>query len=213
MHSGDCPKNWQYEDHPDRAQFLPARCAEILLGLRRGTIGGAAAAVDSRPIHGFLFKGLTPSECSYFAGSYRGENYRCLRDYWVHIPTDPRVGAPPGRVQQEMALLEAELRACIAGLDAAHALPNAQTPSALKLATTLAVACRVLEWFLRIHPYANGNGHAARIIVIAILGRYGYWPTEWTIEPRPSSLPYYEMITQQRAGNPVVCEEALAHSL
>lgn len=109
--------------------------------------------------------------------------------------------------------LRAELQACLAALDAAHALPNAQNPPALNFATTLAVACRTLEWFLRIHPYANGNGHAARIIVIAMLGRYGYWPSNWTIEPRPSALPYDAMITQQRGGNPAFCEQELANAI
>jgi len=75
-------------------------------------------------------------------------------------------------------------------LDGAHKLPNAHLPREQKLAYAVIFACSIFVTFLQIHPYANGNGHAARLVVWAILGRYGYWPKSWPIEPvvHPANL-------------------------
>ena len=75
----------------------------------------------------------------------------------------------------------------------------------MKLYTAVVVACRAHAWFVHIHPYANGNGHMGRLLVVAILGRYGYWLQKWTIDPNPSSvLPYIQMI-----GDSDLCERQL----
>ena len=84
------------------------------------------------------------------------------------------------RVHPEMEELADAIRECLAALDAAHDRPDGQIPPRMKLYSVVVVACRVLEWFLRIHPYANGNGHIARLVVVGLLGRYGYWPRTWS---------------------------------
>jgi Fic family protein len=45
--------------------------------------------------------------------------------------------------------------------------------------------------FVTIHPYANGNGHAARLVVWALLLRYGFQPTGWPVDPRPIPADQY----------------------
>jgi Fic family protein len=89
----------------------------------------------------------------------------------------------------------------IAALDEAGRLPNAQLSPNEKVLFAVVFACRVFETFLRVHPFANGNGHAARFLIWAILGRYGYWPTNWPIEPRPPDPPYTNLIMMHRNGN------------
>jgi hypothetical protein len=213
MHPRDCPQNWEYETHPDKDALLGPRSLEVVKNLRTGQLPGLPLAEDSRPLHARLFAGLTPPGCDYFAGNYRGSSHRCLEYYQVGIQSDPRVGAPFNMVAGLMDELRSEIRTSLIALDAAHQLPNSQVPREVKLLTTAVVACRVLELFLRIHPYANGNGHTARIIVLAILGRYGYWPAKWTIEPRPETLPYYKMITEERDGNPEFCEQQMVQCM
>ena len=193
----DCPP-WEYESHPLRPE-LAATTAELLKGLRRS---GAtrAAAKDTRPVHWRLFRRLTPPGVAYYAGHYRGEEYRCLKTYEVTIPADARVGTPAARVLGSVSQLSAAIERLLAALDSGTAVPKAQLPEADRLLCVVAVASRVFVELLTIHPYANGNGHAARFCVWTILGRYGYWPNRWPIDPRPPDPPYSELIVRYRNG-------------
>jgi hypothetical protein len=47
----------------------------------------------------------------------------------------------------------------------------------------------------------------ARLIVWAVLGRFGRWPERWTVEPRPPNPPYLSLITEYRNGNHQPLEE------
>ena len=201
MHPTDCP-NWEYEDHSGHEALLTTRAAKVIAALRRKQLDTRALAEDSRSVHAVLFTALTPPKHPCFAGNYRGSNYRCLRHYAVHIESDPRVGYPPTSVSMMMTgEMKTTILAGIAALDEAHAKPDAEIPPADKLLYVVAFACRVFDRFLVIHPYANGNGHAARFIVWAILGRFGYWPVRWPIEPRPPDPPYTKLLRQHRDGD------------
>ena len=202
-HPTDCP-GWQYSDHPSRAALLPTRVAALLAELRRGILDTLRVSCDTRPVHSRLFEGLTPDRCDYYAGHYRGESFRCLRDYGVGIPSDPRVGYPPAEVNLAMARLAALLHDGLAVLDQATTAVNVAPGD--KALFVVILACRFFDLFLRIHPYADGNGHTSRFLIWAILGRYGYWPFRWTIEPRPSDPPYTDIIVAYRGGFPSLLE-------
>jgi Fic family protein len=62
------------------------------------------------------------------------------------------------------------------------------------------LACSAFVTFLTVHPYADGNGHTARALLWLLLFRFGYVPSGWTIEPRPSILDYGTLIAQHRRG-------------
>ena len=96
--------------------------------------------------------------------------------------------------------LEKVIRQSIASLDVGWEIPNAKLTEDEKLLYSVASICRIFEKFLRIHPYANGNGHAARFIVWAVLGRFGYWPIRCPVEPKPDP-PYTELIVTYRNGD------------
>ncbi len=195
-----CP-NFDYEGHPRKNDVLKLRIAEVVAGLRSGQLATLASIVDSRPIHRKLFLELTPYGFDYYAGHYRGENYRCLRFCEVQIRSDRRVGYPPHLVRQNMDEIAALIQRGVGALDLARDLPSAEIPDDEKVVYVVVFACQVFEIFLRVHPYINGNGHAARFIIWAILGRYGYWPVRWPIEPRPPDPPYSELIKIYRDGN------------
>ncbi len=206
-HPPDCP-DFDYERHPNWREVLPARNAEILRDLANGAIDTREASTDTRPVHRRLFDGLTPTGHDYFAGAYRGELHRCLRHYSVGIADDPRVGIPPHSVGFWMDELRSVIRSGINALDNDSTLTRED-----RLRYLLVFACRVFELFLRIHPYANGNGHSARFIVVSVLGRYGHWPKRWTIEPRPADPPYSAFIKLYRDGNRDPLEQFLASTL
>jgi len=212
MHPTDCPE-WEYGGHPQRKHLLPPRVETLLVNLRNGLADSATVAEDTRRSHHFLFQGLTPPSCGYFAGNYRGAPYRCLKYYEVRIRGDDRVGHPSGTVSWYMAEVAKELKAAIHSTDDAHQLPEAQMAAADKLYCAVVLACRAFELVLRIHPYANGNGHAARLIVWALLGRYGYWPQRWPVEPRPPDPPYTQLLVEYRNGNQFPLERYILSSI
>lgn len=197
-HPADCPE-FEYANHPGRRTILPARVADLLIRLRRRDLDGREVASDTRSGHRFLFESMTPDGHDYYAGHYRGEPFRCLEHYRVGIQGDARVGYPPHLVPGHMDEFANLVRAAIEALDSGHNVPG--TTPGEKLYFTVAVACRIFELLNRIHPYANGNGHAARLCIWAILGRYGYWPERWPIEPRPPDPPYTTLLVAYRNGN------------
>lgn len=198
MHPADCPP-WEYTDVPRAAETIANRCTKFLVSLRRGSPDYEALARDTRAVHSKMFEGTTPSTAPYYAGHYRGEKMRCLKFLRVMVGSDSRVGVPPDRVAPDMSnLADHIIRAGYSALARGHAIPVARLPDEEKLYYVVTFACRVLVEFLRIHPYANGNGHMGRFIVWVILAKFGYWPKRWPLHQSP---PYHDLIKTYRDGD------------
>ena len=201
MHPRDCPP-WEYRDHPNSSRLIVEKLQNVLVHLRSPRVESLGFVSDTRRLHRQLFSGLTPSEYDYYAGNYRGSDFRCLRYRPVGIQGDPSVGYPAEDVGSAMKRLEEYLRSGIAGLDESFALPNAKLSRQKKLHFLVVFVSRMFVLFLTIHPYVNGNGHIARLMVWAVLGRYGYWPKRWPIEPRTDDPEYVRTIRAYRSGQP-----------
>lgn len=194
----DCP-DFEYEAHPNHRDILPARANDIVQQLRRDREFGLAQMRDSRRTHKHLFHDLTPPLFRYYAGNYRGSNFRCLRHYEVGIEGDLRVGSAPDRVHDLMDQTKNLIKEGIEAIDLAFQQPDSQIAPTQKLKYLIMFAARIFTQFLTIHPYANGNGHTARFIVWAMLGRYGFWPERWPIDPGPKSREYDDAIKAHRS--------------
>lgn len=209
MHPASCP-SWEYKDHPNYPQ-LAGRCRGVLVSLRTGGIQIDDGLKDTRPFHEVMFVGLTPKDCTYFAGHFRGEAFKCLQFYDVRIPGDDAVGTVSDYVAGDLANFTANiLQAGLAASTAAFQLPNAHLPEEDKLMYLVQYASKVLVEFLRIHPYANGNGHVGRFLVWLLLARFGYWPKKWPLNTSP---PYHQLIFEYRQGKHDPLEEFILRSL
>jgi fido (protein-threonine AMPylation protein) len=209
MHPSDCPR-WEYKNHL-YANAVGIRCEAILNDLANKQLPVDATLRDTRAVHARMFVNLTPDRCSYYAGHYRGENYRCLRHLEVVVRSDPRVGAAPARVAADLANLNAHVLATgLKALEASFALPDEKLPAEEKLFHLVVFACAALVEFLRIHPYANGNGHAGRFIVWLISVRFGYWPLKWELDTSP---PYHELLKRFRDGDPIPLQTFVLESI
>jgi fido (protein-threonine AMPylation protein) len=196
MHPGYCP-NWEYANYPNRVQVLQQEAQKILLSLRNGNLDIIKNVTDTREIHSKLFYRLTPPGYNYYAGRYRGEDENCLKHMQVGIPgTD--VGYHPLVVLDSMDILKSSMMTGFSQLDRVFDSDKEENEKLLYL---VKFACDIFVQFLKIHPYVNGNGHIGRFIVIAILGKYGYWMSIWNIEPRPLDPPYTEYIVRYRQGD------------
>jgi fido (protein-threonine AMPylation protein) len=160
---------------------------------------------NTKPLHKEIFENLTPPTCPYFAGNFRGERFKCLRYLEVKVDGDKRVGTKPALVAPEFAnFLSNILSSGLKALEDAFKHPNEQLSVAQKTYYVVKFSCRLLTEFLRIHPYANGNGHIGRLIVWLVLARFGYWPKEWPLDEHPS---YDELLSKYRDGNEQLLED------
>ena len=190
----DC-RPWNYEDFPSWAATVTKGldlCAARLGGEWQGT---HSHLIDTREVHREMFCQLTELAHPYFAGHYRGQDHKCLRAYAVGVSNDPKVGYAPWLVDSAMKEFADEVMRTIGKADIFWQQKGMDVPR--KILTIVRVGCRLFELFLRIHPYANGNGHAARFLFLSLLARYEIKPKTWPVEPRPQP-PYGDHLALYR---------------
>jgi hypothetical protein len=207
MDLADCPP-WEYGDHPQRAEVLASEVAQVLIEMRTFSLPTLAFAGDSRGIHERMFRRLAPPACPYYAGHFRGENFLCLFLCQAFIPGDNRVGAHPAAVQNLMSFYVSRVEYGLTILDARRGVGSSNF--ALEV---VRFACGLQDMLFRIHPYVNGNGHMGRLTVWAVLGRYGFWPENWPVEPRPPDPPYTDLIRRYRDGDTEPLERYVLESI
>jgi Fic family protein len=112
-------------------------------------------------------------------------------------------GTPAAEVSAVMARFENTIQTSLAILDGVHEEPDSNVSAEDKIRFAVRVACELFIELQGIHPYLDGNGHMGRFLIWVILGRYGYWPIRWRIEPRPVTQPdYISLIQDYKAGRP-----------
>jgi Fic family protein len=153
---------------------------------------------DTRRLHGAYFRGLAPRRHAYFVGHYRGEAYLCLRYYEVEV--GGHRGHPAGFVEKEMEAFAWEIRSTIRDLDFLQTVRDVHFSKRDKLFRTVQIAAALFYKFLYIHPYADGNGHVARLFLVAVLARYGIQLSRFPVHPRPDKG-YDEFVRQYALGN------------
>ncbi len=111
-----------------------------------------------------------------YVGRFRGESN--LEKVQVHV--NGRFGVAARDVASALAAFERTIQPVIARLDAL--IPAGTDPNADELAAILEVCAWVHAEWIRIHPFANGNGRTARLWVNSIAMRYQLPPF---LKPRP----------------------------
>ena len=103
-----------------------------------------------------------------YVGNYRGSDDPFLREYGVRF--GPFLGSPPELVQDALDAFAKSLETALSRLDGTMPSPTEATPSRINSAIEC-VARHYADW-LKIHPFADGNGRTARILANWILARY-----------------------------------------
>ena len=173
----------------------PGSDAQIIDNLKRiGSQVAADAAVRLLPTvamaqewHRETYRGvLLPAP--YYAGEIRDSDptYPELIGYEVAVGT--ALGTPSADVPAALAAFEAGLKAVVARMDGVIAA-GAQPSSATDLYAVLEIAAIAHGEWVRIHPFANGNGRIARLWANWVAVRYGL-PFFLALKPRPADLVY-----------------------
>ena len=156
-----------------------------------------AAARDREPLSSqairewqtLIMLGLTPTDGEPF-GVFRGE--AGLEDYVVEI--GDHLGALPEDVARELAQFDRKLTERLNDLDDTIRCEPFDEPTEDDLESVIILCAWAHGEWVRIHPFPNGNGRTARILVNSIAQRYGL-PAFMSIRPRPQSE--YERIARE----------------
>ena len=176
------PRPWN-EDPPGSEPQILVNAADLLREL-------AAQAADrrrpseamARDWHRRLYAGILLS-VPYYAGEPRDTDPACPQLQGYEVAVGRARGTPSAQVPAALADFQARARRAVIGLDAAIPI-GAEPRDGAELSGVLAL-CAVLhgEW-VRIHPFANGNGRTARLWANWAALRYRL-PPFVTIKPRP----------------------------
>jgi fido (protein-threonine AMPylation protein) len=129
-----------------------------------------------------------PLPVPYYAGEIRDSDPRFpeLIDYEVAVGTIRGVAAAD--VPVSLHQFEQGMQAAIEAVDAV--LPvGAKARSARELVGVVQLASEAHGEWLRIHPFANGNGRTGRLWVAWVAARYGL-PLFLRLKPRPEGNAY-----------------------
>lgn len=119
--------------------------------------------------HRFLHNGclMVPQPTEYI-GWYRGTGTICIHEYCVNFGEFR--GVAPAKVPYELAQFNIEFSSDLEDLDLRIKKEEDATTSRINILISK-VARAYTEW-IRIHPFADGNGRTARVLVDWTMARY-----------------------------------------
>ncbi|HEV7494787.1 Fic family protein [Baekduia sp.] len=176
----------------------PVESRPLIEANTRRVVTAIAAQADARQpptvamaqqCHRELYEGV-PRPFDYYAGEVRDSDNRFpdLIDYEVMVGFAP--GVPAKAVPAELNRFEGAAQLGAERLDASiSAGATAQDLDTTQLHGVLLYCANLHGLWVRIHPFANGNGRTARLWVVWAGLRYGL-PPFIRIKPRPEGSPY-----------------------
>lgn len=198
--------DWGYDGHQNR-HLVTTRCQAITDKLQRNVINYAKYGHDTRLAHKFIFGGLTPKSCQCITGSYRGDEHCIsLLNCDVRVGADDRVGYPPSLVFGAMHNLEQRCSKLIELHNTWKITEGVNQSAIQKLLKFVKILAEILQAFLTIHPYMDGNGHTGRLLIYTMMVREGYPPKSWNIDAKQ---PYSDALSRHRDGKPEKLQEFL----
>jgi hypothetical protein len=162
------------EDSPQPRENLAGILTEII---RDKDLPERPSRETARRWQSLLMKGLDSPD-PHYVGAYRGEPG--LERTGVRVGTN--YGVTPSEVSEALKQFEAKLQELVEELDGL--LPVGQDPNADQLAAIVDLCAWAHTEWIRIHPFANGNGGTARLWANWLALRYGL-PPFIRLRPRP----------------------------
>lgn len=164
------------EDSPQLRQNLARVLDEIV---RTSEAREAPTLKAAKHWHALIMQGLDVPDARY-VGTFRGEPGLEI----VQVKVGHDYGVDSAQVAKELRSFEAKLQTLVRQLDTL--LPTGKEPDADQLAAIADLCGWVHAEWVRIHPFANGNGRTARLWANGIAMRYGV-PPFVRLRPRPNT--------------------------
>jgi fido (protein-threonine AMPylation protein) len=192
------PVEWN-DDDPGDVPTIVENLRQILLQIRHEAPSRRQPTVAlAQDWHRRTYKGVR-LPVAYFAGEIRDSDikYPELFGYEVIVGGSP--GVPSWEVPSELACFEESIQQAVDRLD--PVLPVGTRPKRTAELDSVLTLCAYAhgEW-IRIHPFANGNGRTARLWANWCAVRYGL-PDFVRLKPRPEELGYAVAATWSMTGD------------
>ena len=168
------PPDWD-DDSPRLRENLARVLGEIARAAEAREIPSCESA---RQWQSFFLQGLQVPD-KRFVGAFRGESG--LEHVAVHVGAN--YGTEPSAVAGELERFESRLHELVTELDTL--VPAGEVPNADQLSAILDLCAWAHAEWIRIHPFANGNGRTARLLANSLALRYGL-PPFVRLRPRPN---------------------------
>lgn len=176
------------EDDPRDAALIVQNLTSLLRQIaRRARLRQPPTVEMAQDWHRQVYKGVK-LPVSYYAGEIRDSDSNFPELYGYEVSVGPQRGVESRVVPQELAAFEDALRKAVAVLD--RVVPVGGSPADAEELRSVLTLCAYAhgEW-VRIHPFANGNGRTARIWANWCALRYGV-PPFVRLKPRPEGSFY-----------------------
>jgi Fic family protein len=131
--------------------------------------------------HREMVNGITIPDDAY-RGAFRGNDHPALIDYEATVGGLPTTRA--SNVASEVDDFISELQDRVLTLDELDRQGDPEELTAIFIEAVLNTAAWLHGEWIRIHPFANGNGRTARMWVLWLCSRYGL-PQLLPLRPRP----------------------------
>ena len=181
-------------DWDENSPQLKDNLTTLLTGVREDARRRAPLSLSRiKQWHRIMMQGLDVPN-PHYVGAFRGEQ----NIEHVQVFIGKHQGTPPYDVAEHLEVFEQTLTGLLAQLDSA--IPTgSELDSGQIQAVISACGWAHAEW-VRIHPFANGNGRTARILANAIAMRYGL-PPFVRLRPRPDGRTYGIVSEQAMFGD------------
>jgi fido (protein-threonine AMPylation protein) len=186
----------------------PVTIAANVAALGRDLLAQARTRVDpvlglARDWHRAIYQGV-PLPVPYYTGEFRATDPRFPQLTGYDVIVGGQLGVGSSDVPSQLAAFEQAMRSVAGSLDAA--IPAGSPPaSGPELAAVIQFAASAHGEWVRIHPFANGNGRTARCWANFVALRYGM-PDFVTIKPRPADLLYAQAAHDSMRGDHTTTE-------
>ncbi len=192
------PIPWN-EDDPRDAAILVQNLARILRQLARDApLRWEPTVALAQDWHRRIYEGVR-LPVAYYAGEIRDSDPRFPELYGYEVMIGPNLGAASRLVPGQVADLEVALQRAVTVLD--PVIPVGERSAGADQFRAVLTLCAYAhgEW-IRIHPFANGNGRTARLWANWCALRYGL-PPFIRLKPRPEGNLYASAAAGSMVGD------------
>ncbi len=176
------------EDNPRDAALIVQNLTHVLHQVaREARLRELPTVSMAQEWHRRIYEGVR-LPVPYYAGEIRDSDPRFPELYGYEVRVGRQRGVESGLVPRQLADFEAATERAVAVLD--PVIPAGGNPAdAAQLRSVLTLCAYVHGEWVRIHPFANGNGRTARIWANWCALRYGL-PPFVRLKPRPEGNLY-----------------------